>query len=76
MAARWLQAAGWSAPAIVLISATLFALMHWGSGPGRLIYTFVSGAMYMVVYLHLERLWPLVAAHWIQNFLAFGPWDL
>ena len=54
----------------------VFALMHWGSGPGRLIYTFVSGALYMVVYLHLDLLWPLVAAHWIQNFLAFGPWDL
>ncbi|MDD9903825.1 MAG: CPBP family intramembrane metalloprotease [Rhodospirillaceae bacterium] len=75
-AARWLQAAGRSTIQIVLISAVLFALMHWGSGPGRLIYTFVGGVIYMTVYLKLGRLWPLVLAHWAENFLSFGPWDL
>jgi membrane protease YdiL (CAAX protease family) len=62
-AARWLQAAVRSTIRVVLISAVFFALMHWGSGPDRLIYTFVGGVIYMMVYLKLGRLWPLVLAH-------------
>lgn len=28
------------------------------------------------VYFQLRRLWPVVLAHWAENFLAFGPIDL
>ncbi len=73
IAMRWLESAGRSPIQIVVISATIFSLIHWGSGPGRLIYTFVSGLFYMIAYLRLRRLWPLVLAHWIENFMVFGP---
>ena len=75
-ARHWLEEAGRTPLQIVLISALLFSLMHWGSGPGRLLYTFAAGAIYMTVYLRIGRLWPLVIAHWIEDFAALGPFDL
>ena len=76
LAMRWLEQAGRPPVQILLMSALLFSLMHWGSGPGRLLYTFVVGLFYMAVYMRLRRLWPLVLAHWIQDFVTFGPLDL
>ena len=76
LAMRWLEEAGRTPIQILVISALLFSLMHWGSGPGRLLYTFVGGLIYMAAYLRLRRLWPLVLAHWIEDFMAFGPLDL
>ena len=73
---RWLEEAGRTPIQILVISALLFSLMHWGSGPGRLLHTFVFGLIYMAAYLRLRRLWPLVLAQWIVNFMAFGPLDL
>ena len=76
LALRWLEEAGRTPTQIVVISALFFSLMHWGSGPGRLLHTFIVGVVYMAVYLRLRQLWPLVLGHWIQNFAAFGPLDL
>ena len=75
-AMRWLEEAGRTPIQIILISALFFSLMHWGSGPGRLLYTFIVGLIYMATYLRLRRLWPLVLAHWIEDFMAFGPLEL
>ena len=75
-AMRWLEQAGRTPIQILVIAALFFSLTHWGSGPGRMIYTFVSGLIYMAAYLRLRRLWPMVLAHWIENFMAFGPLDL
>jgi len=75
VARHWLERAGRTPLQIVVISSLLFSLMHWGSGPGRLIYTFVAGAIYMTAYLKIGRLWPLVIAHWIEDFAALGPFD-
>lgn len=74
-ALRWLEEAGRTPIQIVVLSALLFSLIHWGSGPGRLLYTFAGGLIYMAVYLRLRRLWPLVLAHWIEDFMAYGPLD-
>lgn len=73
LAVGWLERFGRPVWQIVLIAALLFSLMHWGSGVGRLAYTFVGGAIYTVAFLKLRRLWPLVVAHWIEDFVAFGP---
>jgi membrane protease YdiL (CAAX protease family) len=73
---RWLEDAGRTPIQILVISALLFSLMHWGSGPGRMLYTFVDGLIYMAAYMRLRRLWPLVLAHWIEGFATFGPLDL
>lgn len=57
---------------IVVLSAVIFALIHWSGGMSQLITTFLFGAIYMVVYLKIGTLWPLVAAHWIENYLQFA----
>jgi len=49
--------------------------MHWASGVPRLLYTFAVGVAYMAAYLRLRSLWPLVAAHWLEDFIAFGGLD-
>jgi membrane protease YdiL (CAAX protease family) len=74
-ALRWLEEVGRTPIQIVVISALFFSLMHWGSGPGRLLYTFVVGVIYMAAYLRLRRLWPLVLAHWFENFAVFSTLD-
>jgi len=76
LARQWLESTGRSTLQIIVISAALFSLMHWGSGPGRLIYTFVGGLFYMAVYLKIGKLWPLIVAHFIEDFLAFSPVEL
>ena len=73
---RWLEEAGRSAIQILIISALLFSLIHWGSGPGRMLYAFLFGLIYMAAYLRLRRLWPLVFAHWAVDIVAFSPLDL
>lgn len=75
-ARAWLAEWGLSALQIVLVSALFFSLMHWGSGPGRLIGTFIGGVIYMAAYIKIGRLWPLVTAHFLHNFYVFGPFDL
>lgn len=72
LALRWLEDAGRSPLQIVVISALAFSLMHWASGVPRLLYTFAVGLIYMAAYLRLKSLWPLIAAHWLEDFIAFG----
>lgn len=75
-ALSWLLSANKSKMQIVIISAGVFSLIHWGNGFGRLAYTFLFGLVYMAAYLKLKRLWPFVLAHWIEDFVAFqGTWN-
>lgn len=74
-ALNWLKSAQFSASACILISATAFALMHWGSGLNRIAATFVFGALAMAFYMRHTRLWPLVIAHYITNFIAFSDFN-
>lgn len=73
-ALKWLESIGLGGLQIILLSALFFSLMHWGSGPGRLIYTFAGGMVYMMAYMRLRRLWPLVLAHFLEDVLAFSIW--
>ena len=73
LALSWLLKTRRPISQIVVISACFFSLMHWGSGPGRVLVTFVIGSIYMMTYLKLRKLWPLVLAHWIEDFIGFGP---
>ena len=74
-ALKWLKDAGVGSTACVLISASVFALMHWGSGLNRIAATFVFGALAMAFYMRHTRLWPLVIAHYVTNFIAFSDFD-
>lgn len=74
-ARQWLEDLRFGPVAMILISSAVFGLVHWGGGAGHVAYTAMVGAAYMTVYLMFNRLWPLVVAHWLQNFLVFGPFD-
>lgn len=71
-ALSWLRSAGRPDWQIVIISAVLFALVHWSKGLGNISIAFLLGLLYMAAYLKLKRLWPLVYAHWTINFLIFA----
>ena len=73
LALSWFLKARRPISQIVVISACFFSLMHWGSGLGRVLFTFVIGIIYMMAYLKLRKLWPLILAHWIEDFIGFGP---
>ena len=74
-ALNWMRSRGMSALAILLLSAALFALMHWGSGLNRIAATFVFGVIAMAFYLRHTRLLPLITAHYLANFIAFADFD-
>jgi len=74
-ALHWLRNAGCGALACILISASIFATMHWGSGVNRVASAFVFGAIAMAVYLRHTRLWPLIVAHYLSNFIGFADFD-
>lgn len=71
-ALSWLRSYGRSATEIIVTSACFFALAHWGRGLVGVVLTFFFGLLYMVAYLKMGRLWPLVLAHWIQDFIVFS----
>ncbi len=75
LARQWLEALSFGPVASVLISAVVFGLVHWGGGAGQIAYAAMVGVAYMTAYLVFNRLWLLVLAHWLQNFLVFGPFD-
>ncbi len=66
-----LERIGCRPAAIILISATLFALIHWSGGVGQLCYTFLWGVLFMEVYLIWRSLWVVVALHFAVNFSFF-----
>lgn len=72
LASSWLREVGRPAIQIVCVSAIFFSLAHWGSGLGSMLSTFLIGCLFMAAYLKIGRLWPLVTAHWIIDFSAFG----
>ena len=74
-ALNWMRSRGMSAVAIILLSAVLFALMHWGSGLHRIAATFVFGVVAMAFYLRHTRLLPLITAHYLANFIAFADFE-
>lgn len=69
---NWLSKTGLSQARIVLWSAAFFSVTHWGGGFTPLANTFVMGALYMMAYIRLGRIWPLVLAHWAHNFIYLG----
>lgn len=57
---------------ITLISALLFAAIHWGGGLSAVLVAFVFGIAAMDLYRHDGRLWPVVAAHYFADLLVFA----
>ncbi len=73
LAFEWLSTKGRKGSFIPLISSAFFAVAHWSTGLGSMVSVFLTGMLYMAVYMKLRRIWPLVCAHWIHNFFIYGP---
>ena len=56
---------------VIVVSAALFAGMHWSQGIPNLVYVFLIGVVFMAVYLRVGVLWPLIVAHYVIDAIAF-----
>ena len=67
---RW-RRAGWSVPAVVLVSATVRGSYHLYQGFGGFAGNLVMGVLFGLVYLRTRRVGPLVVAHTVLDVVAF-----
>ena len=72
IAARVLRGFTSSSTAVVLISALLFGLVHWGSGWFVVAMATIGGILLMILYLYTRRLWPVVTVHCVFDVLIFS----
>jgi hypothetical protein len=56
---------------LIVVSALLFAGMHWSHGVPNVIYIFLEGLLDMAVYLRVGALWPLIVAHYVIDVIWF-----
>ena len=58
--------------AMVVASALLFGAYHWWTGIGNIISVTLIGVILMVFYMRSKALWPVIAAHYVTNVIAFA----
>ncbi len=56
----------------ILLSSLLFAVYHWTTGLGSMTGIFVFGVYAMLFLRRTGALWPLVAAHFLTDFVRFS----
>lgn len=66
-----LRSLGWVPAAIVAASALLRGAYHLYQGPGAGVGNIVMGVIFAVWFLRTGRVWPLVAAHFLIDTVAF-----
>lgn len=71
VAFRYLERLGLGAPAVLLVSTLMFALMHWSGGLGALGYTFVLGGMLAGIYMWQRSLVLVIFLHYMINLIDF-----
>ena len=67
VAARYLSGTA----AMVLVSAIVFALIHWSHGLTSMVVAGIAGVVLMVLYLRTGSVLPGIAAHYAINFADF-----
>ncbi|SDP39441.1 Membrane protease YdiL, CAAX protease family [Pedococcus dokdonensis] len=67
---RWLRA-GWSLPAVVVVSALIRGSYHLYQGFGGFVGNVVMGLLFGWVYTRTKRVGPLVVAHTLLDVVAF-----
>lgn len=56
----------------LLISSSLFALVHWESGLKNVVATFGMGIITALLYLRIRNFWPLIVGHVFTDYLWFS----
>lgn len=57
--------------AYMLVSALVFALIHWEGGLSYLSFTFVWGLVFGAGYAWIRSVWPLMLAHALYDWLVY-----
>ena len=55
----------------VLVTTCCFAVLHWQQGIVGMWQTFLIGAIFGAVFVYFRRIWPLVLAHALFDFIVF-----
>jgi membrane protease YdiL (CAAX protease family) len=55
----------------VVVSSTLFGLSHFESSAVEVLATGLYGVVAAVFALRVRNLWPLIAGHFVTDFVAF-----
>lgn len=71
VAVRALERFGLPPVAVLLVSTTLFAAMHWAGGLGALGETFVLGAVLTSIYMWQRSLLLVIVIHYLINLIVF-----
>ena len=71
VAVRVLERFGLPPVAVLLVSTTLFAAMHWSGGLGALGETFVLGAVLAGIYMWQRSLILVIVIHYLINLIVF-----
>ncbi|MEF2229427.1 MAG: type II CAAX endopeptidase family protein [Pseudodesulfovibrio sp.] len=58
-------------PAVTVVSALLFSLMHWSLSAHTLVDAFVYGLIFVPATLATGVIWPGVAVHFLVNFVLY-----
>jgi uncharacterized protein len=61
-----------SEAAVVVISALIFAAIHWANGVGGLVLAFIAGVVLMAVYRRTGSIVPAMVAHFLVNLWDFA----
>lgn len=56
---------------IFLISGTIFGIIHWSLGIHAIINTAILGSVFMIFRWKTGNVLPLIAAHFVVNYVAF-----
>jgi len=59
-------------PALYVVSALLFSLMHWSLSAHTLVDAFVYGLIFVPATLATNSIWPAVAVHFLVNFVLYS----
>ncbi|MBU1247496.1 MAG: CPBP family intramembrane metalloprotease [Proteobacteria bacterium] len=65
------------APLFYLATSLLFGAAHWSGGFPLVVNASLIGFVFMLFYRNTGLLWPLIAAHFLVNFVDFSglwPW--
>ena len=60
-----------SVPALYVVSALLFSLMHWSLSTHTLVDAFVYGLIFVPATLVTGSIWPTTVVHFLVNFVLY-----
>jgi membrane protease YdiL (CAAX protease family) len=61
-----------SGAVVVFLSSAVFAGIHWGEGPAKLVETFIWGIILSSWFYRTRTLWSLMTCHSLHGLITFG----